>query len=30
MKKTIGLILLILFLPIAAFADLQIHFLDVG
>ena len=30
MKKIIALVLLFLFLPISAFADLQIHFLDVG
>lgn len=30
MKKIIVLVLLFLFLPISAFADLQIHFLDVG
>lgn len=30
MKKAIVLMLLFLFLPISAFADLQIHFLDVG
>ena len=30
MKKIIALLLLFLFLPVSAFADLQIHFLDVG
>ena len=30
MKKIITLVLIFLFLPISAFADLQIHFLDVG
>lgn len=30
MKKIIALVLLFLFLPISAFADLQIHFLNVG
>ena len=30
MKKMIALMLLLLFLPISVFADLQIHFLDVG
>ena len=30
MKKMIALLLLGLFLPVAAFADLQVHFLDVG
>lgn len=30
MKKTIVLMLVLLFLPVSAFANLQIHFLDVG
>ncbi len=30
MKKIIALLLLFLFLPFSAFADLQVHFLDVG
>ena len=30
MKKIIALLLLFLFLPVSAFADLQVHFLDVG
>lgn len=30
MKKSIALLLILLLLPISAFADLQVHFLDVG
>ena len=30
MKKGIALLLILLLLPISAFADLQVHFLDVG
>ena len=30
MKKIIAILLLFLFLPVSAIADLQVHFLDVG